>query len=100
LAKKNVFLIASIITHGKPRCKKEYEYIHPENKPAQNMKWHSTINDPLPVDKTTVLVSVNGIYCIAQFLEGEKRFMIHQGSGQFIEVFEDGIYWTDLVTKN
>jgi hypothetical protein len=83
-----------------PDVKKNMTTFTAKSNPAQNMKWHSTINDPLPPDKTTVLVSVNGIYCIAQFLEGEKRFMIRQGSGQFIEVFEDGIYWTDLVTKN
>lgn len=59
------------------------------------MKWHNVTKDEFPKDKQEVLLSLDGVNCVATFDKKNKVFRVRQDRESVIPVNKYVFYWTE-----
>lgn len=59
------------------------------------MKWHNVVNDKLPKDQQEVLLSLDGVNCVATYDAKKKAFRVQHDKESIIPVNKGVFYWTE-----
>jgi hypothetical protein len=59
------------------------------------MEWYCAVR-VVPKDKQVVLISIKGVYYIAEFQEGDRLFKTRDELGESYFKIESSVFWTEF----